>query len=74
MTDDDRRIENKRELLILPFAAVVLISFLASLADWIFTKDATGLTFTTPLMVALGGFVLGITWVRSGKGGSNGKP
>lgn len=72
---NDHRIDNKRELLILPFAAVVLLSFVASLTVWAFTKDATGLTYTTPLMIALGGYVLGIQWVRAGRGGggSDGK-
>jgi hypothetical protein len=67
-----RPVDNKRELLILPFAAVVLLSFVASLVDWILTKDSTGLTYTVPLMMALGGYVLGIQWVRAGRGGSNG--
>jgi len=66
----DRPLDNKRELLILPFAAVVLLGFLASLADWIITRDSTGLTYTVPLMIPLGGFVLGIQVVRKG---SNGK-
>jgi hypothetical protein len=62
-------LDNKRELLILPFAAVVLLGFVASLADWILTKDSTGLTYTTPLMIPLGGYVLGIQLVRKGATG-----
>ena len=64
--------ESKRDILILPFAAVVLLSFIASLVDWILTKDSTGLTFTMPLMVALSGYVLGVQIFRRGSNGGDG--
>lgn len=62
---------SKRDILILPLAAVVLLSFVASLVDWILTKDATGLTFTMPLMVALSGYVFGVQLVRRDKNGGD---
>lgn len=55
---------DKRELLILPVAAVVLIGWFGSLVVGLLTASYTALTVTTPLMLMLAGYVFGVNIVR----------
>lgn len=57
---------DKRDLLILPVAAIVLVGWAASLAVGLLTGSYTGLTLTTPLMLGLAGYVFGVNIVRKG--------
>lgn len=63
---------DKRELLILPVAAVVLLGWAASLIVGLLTASFTALTVTTPLMLMLAGYVFGVNLVTRKKE-SNGK-
>lgn len=62
---------DRRELLIFPLAAVVLVGWCAALVVGLITQNYTALTFTTPLMLALAGYVFGVNIVRRG-GGNDG--
>jgi hypothetical protein len=64
---------DKRDFLIIPVAFVVLIAWLSSLVDALLTQSYTALTFTTPLMLALAGFVFGVQIIKKANGGNNGK-
>jgi hypothetical protein len=55
---------DKRDLLILPVAALVLVGWAASLVVGLISGSYTGLTLTTPLMLALAGYVFGVNLVR----------
>jgi len=59
---------DKRELLILPVAAVVLVGWLAALAVGLLTNSYAALTITTPVMLMLAGYVFGVNIVRKGAG------
>ena len=66
--------EKIRAFFAIPFALLVLIAFGATLVQGVTSGDYVGLTVTTPLMFALGGYVLGgygVKIVR--KEGDNGK-
>lgn len=55
---------DKRDLLILPVAVVVLLGWAASLVVGFLTQSYVALTATTPLMLALAGYVFGVNIVR----------
>lgn len=57
---------DKRALLLLPVAAVVLIGWAASLVVALITNSFTALSITTPLMLMLAGYVFGVNIVRKG--------
>jgi hypothetical protein len=59
---------DKREALILPVAAVVLLGWAASLVVGLLTASFVALTITTPLMLMLAGWVFGVNIVRKGNG------
>jgi hypothetical protein len=58
----------KRDALIYPVAVVVLLGWFGSLVDSVITQSYAGLTFTTPLMLALAGYVFGVQIVRRSNG------
>lgn len=53
-----------RNLLVLPLAGVVIVGWSASLAVGAVTGSYVPLTLTTPLMLALAGYVFGVNLVR----------
>jgi hypothetical protein len=57
-----------RDALIFPVAAVVLLGWFGSLLDGLITQSFAALTFTTPLMLALAGYVFGVQIVRKSNG------
>jgi hypothetical protein len=57
---------DKRDILIMPVAAVVLLGWAASLVVALLTQSYTALTITTPLMLMLAGYVFGVNIVRKG--------
>jgi len=57
---------DKREKLLLPVAAVVLLGWAAALVAGFVTGSYTALTITTPLMLMLAGYVFGVNIVRKG--------
>lgn len=59
---------DKRALLILPVAVVVLVGWAASLVGALVTDSFTALTITTPLMLMLAGYVFGVNIVRKSNG------
>ena len=61
--------EAKRDLLILPVSFVVLGGWGASLVTGIVTDSYEALTFTTPLMIGLAGYVFGVQLVRRDRNG-----
>ena len=65
--------ERKRNLLILPLAAVVMLGWSASLIVGLLTNSFVALTATTPLMLALAGYVFGVSLVRKGGNGNEDK-
>jgi hypothetical protein len=58
----------KRDALIFPVAAIVLAGWFGSLVDGVLTQSFTALTYTTPLMLALAGYVFGVQIVRKSNG------
>ncbi len=58
----------RRDKLIYPVAGVVLLGWFASLVDGVVTQTYTPLTYTTPLMLALAGYVFGVQIVRKANG------
>ncbi len=59
---------DKRERLIYPVAALVLLGWFGSLVDGVVTQSYAPLTYTTPLMLALAGYVFGVQIVRKSNG------
>jgi hypothetical protein len=59
---------HKRDALIFPVAAIVLLGWFGSLVDGVLTQSFTALTYTTPLMLALAGYVFGVQIVRKSNG------
>lgn len=57
---------DKREKLLLPVAAFVLVGWAAALVAGFLTGSYTALTVTTPLMLMLAGYVFGVNIVRKG--------
>jgi hypothetical protein len=57
---------DKREKLLLPVAAFVLLGWAAALVAGFVTGSYTALTVTTPLMLMLAGYVFGVNIVRKG--------
>lgn len=55
---------DKRDLLVLPVALAVLIGWFVTLVQGVLTGSFVGLTITTPLMLALAGYVFGVSVVR----------
>ena len=55
---------NKRDLLILPVAAFVLLGWAVSLLAAVIFGSVAALTITTPLMLMLAGYVFGVNIVR----------
>lgn len=55
---------DKREALIVPVAAFVLVGWAASLVVGLITQSYAALTITTPLMLMLAGYVFGVNIVR----------
>ncbi len=60
--------DHKRDKLIYPVAVVVLLSWFASLVDGVLVQRYTPLVYTTPLMLALAGYVFGVQIVRKTNG------
>ncbi len=60
--------DQRRDRLIYPVAATALLAFWVSLVDGVITQNFTPLVYTTPLMLALGGYVLGVQIVRKTNG------
>ncbi len=59
---------DRRERLIYPVAAIVLLGWFGSLVDAVITQSYAPLTYTTPLMLALAGYVFGVQIVRKTNG------
>lgn len=57
---------DKRELLVMPVAATVLVGWFVSLIVGLLTQSYVALTVTTPLMLMLAGYVFGVNIVRRG--------
>ena len=57
---------DKREKLLMPVAAFVLLGWAAALVVGLMTGAYTALTVTTPLMLMLAGYVFGVNIVRKG--------
>lgn len=55
---------DKRDALIFPVAAVVLVAWTASLALGAITGSYIPLSITTPVMLMLAGYVFGVNLVR----------
>lgn len=62
---------DKRDLLILPVAGVVLMGWAASLLAAFLTGSFTPLTITTPLMLMLAGYVFGVNIARKDSNGAS---
>ncbi len=60
--------DQRRDRLIYPVAGVVLLGWFASLVDGVVSQTYTPLTYTTPLMLALAGYVFGVQIVRKTNG------
>ncbi len=60
--------DQKRDKLIYPVAAVVLFGWFASLVDGLLAQTYTPLVYSTPLMLALAGYVFGVQIVRKTNG------
>ena len=61
----------KRDLLILPVSFAVLLAWIGSLVDSFITASYEALSFTTPLMIALAGYVFGVQLVRRDRNGGD---
>ncbi len=59
---------DKRERLIYPVAFVVLVSWFGSLIDGVVAQSYAPLTYTTPLMLGLAGYVFGVQIVKKSNG------
>jgi lipopolysaccharide export LptBFGC system permease protein LptF len=57
-------VDDHREKLIYPVAAVVLVAFVASLAFGFVTRDFEACFYTVPMMSAVVAYALGISAVR----------
>jgi hypothetical protein len=55
----------KRDVLIIPVAAVVLLAWIVSLMSSILTDSFVSLTITTPVMIMLAGYVFGVSITKS---------
>lgn len=56
--------DKKRDLLIIPVSAIILGGWVASVVEGIITQSYVLLTFTSPFMIALVGYVFGVNIVR----------
>ena len=63
--------DSRRDKLVYPVAAVVLVAFTASLAYGFATRDFEACAYTVPMMGAVVAYALGISVVR--KNGREGK-
>jgi hypothetical protein len=57
----------KRDVLVLPVAAVVLLAWVAALCAALITREYAPLTAVTPVMLLLAGYVFGSSIVKSAR-------
>ena len=60
--------DQRRERLVYPVAAIVLIAWAVSVGYGLATKNFESLTFTTPMMGAVVAYALGMTVRKNGGG------